>query len=492
MKKYPKSKTFGTLTVLIVGIGFWPCSLLAAPFETLMQKLPAGANVLVVVNVEQILKSEFARVHDSQKKLTEAFAERSILIPPHATQFVLAAQYDLDRRTQIWQAAVMELKTPLDLKQVAQKNETVVEKLGGTSALGTSKAFLLDLGDKQVGLLVPCNRQNAARWAQQLKRSEKPLSSYLAQIGSFGDTAGTDIIVAIDLTDVLPQQFLAERLRNSEVLKGRKVDIDRLASLLAGVRGVRLGIKIGDTCYGKLVVDFQDDATPLADFAKPLIFSALQGAGVMLEDMRVWTLSVNKNTVSLEGQLSANDLQLLMGLVELPGESTAMVDSDAKASPAPKAQSDDSLQREASQKYFRSVEHQLDSLRMDKNNANTNGQIAVYVDNAARRIDRTSTLNVDSELAEYGGTVAKQLRQIASELKGIGIRSGARQAGIYGDDSYYYGDSGDNSYTQSARRQVRAEEKAAGATSSLEIVQQISDQSGAMRRKMTERYKVEF
>src|SRR5215471_14740785 len=74
-----------------------------APFATLMQKVPEGANVLVGINVEQILKSDFARSHDSQRKLTEGFAQRSILIPPDATQFVMVAQYDLEHLNRLWE-----------------------------------------------------------------------------------------------------------------------------------------------------------------------------------------------------------------------------------------------------------------------------------------------------------------------------------------------------------------------------------------------------
>ena len=77
--------------------------------------------------------------------------------------------------------------------------------------------------------------------------------------------------MAIDLTDAFPQKFLAERLRKNEVLKDRTADIDKLASLFAGVRGVRLGIKINTKCSAMLVVDLQGDPAPAAEFAKPLL-----------------------------------------------------------------------------------------------------------------------------------------------------------------------------------------------------------------------------
>ncbi len=126
-----------------------------------MQKVPEGANALVAINVEQILQSDFARSRGSRQKLADAFAERSILIPPDATQFVMAAQFDLEHFTQLWAAAVMGLKTPLDFNRVAIATHRTVETISGMEAIGSTKVFALNLGDKLLGLLSPSNRQQA-------------------------------------------------------------------------------------------------------------------------------------------------------------------------------------------------------------------------------------------------------------------------------------------------------------------------------------------
>ncbi len=462
----------------------------AAPFESLMQKVPEGANVLVAFNVEQILNSGFARAHNSQQKLAEAFAQRAILIPPDATQFVMAAQFDLEHFKQVWGAAVMGLKNPIDFNRIALATHRTVELLAGMQAIGSSKLFALNLGDKQLGLLTPSNRQHAARWAQQLKRSDRPLSPYLAKTGSYSDTAGTDIILAIDLTDVLPPQFVADRLRKNDVLKGRNVDIDKLAGILSRVQGVRLGIKIGEKCNAMLVVDLQDDPAMMADFAKPLLLSILGNTGVLLEEMADWKPAVDKNSISLQGYLSDDGLRRIMGIVELPADSISMVDPAASAPPPSNSKAEPSasetLQQDASRKYFHSIQQRLDSLRLQKNDAKTLGQMALWIDNAARGIDRMSIVNVDSDLLDYGATIATELRQIVASLQGVGIQSGAQQAQIYGD-SYYY-----DTDVQGARRAVKAQERAEGATSALDLSRLIANQSAAMRRKMVERYKVDF
>jgi len=455
----------------------------AATFDALMQKAPHGANVMVLVNVAQILGSDYARAHDSRERLAAAFEQRSLLIPPHATLFVLAAEFDLERREQLWGAAVMEMDPSPNIDHVARKTKGLVETVAGVSAVGTEQAFILDLGQRQWGLLLPSNRQTAARWARQLKGGHSTLSAYLAKAGSYGDTAGTDIILAVDLADLWPQKFIAQKLRESDALQGRTVDFEQFASILAGVQGARLGIKIGEKCYAKLVVDLTGDPAPIAEFAKPLILEALAGAGMTLDDMNQWKQTLTKQTIALEGNLSDDGLRHLMSVVEVPRPSVAIVDSQSDPQQPEVASASESPNASASRAYFKAIEKEVDSLRLKRGDAKTLGQIAQWVENSARRIDRMSTLNVDDELLDYGAQTADQLRQVTAAIRGGGIRSAQRSAGTYSGYGY------DDGY---ARRQARAEERATGATSTMEITQQMASASAAIRRKMTDRYKIDF
>jgi hypothetical protein len=455
-----------------------------AAFEPLMKKVPDGANVLVIFNVEQILKSTYAMVHNSEEKLKESFAQRGILIPPDATQFVMAEQYDLEHLRLNWAAAVIGLKKPIDFDRFAALGRHTVESLSGLQGIGMSKAFALNLGDKQLGLFIPSNRQQAARWAQQLKHSSQPLSPYLAQAGSYGDTAGTDIILAIDLADVFPPQWLNDRIRY--LLRDSKVDIGKAAAILSKAQGARLGIKIGLKCNAMLVVDLQDDPAILADVVKPLSIEVLGNSGLLLDEMKQWKPAVGKKTISLQGELTEDGMRQIMGVVELPPDAPGMTDGGAAGATAGTSES---LKRDASQKYFKAVQQRLDSLRLQKQDAKTMGQMAMWIDSAARGIDRMPVLNVDDELLDYSTTVSNELRQIVASLQGVGIQTGAQAAQIYSTDSYYY-DDGTN--VQGARRAVKAQEKAEGATSSLEMSRVIASQSAAIRRKMSEKYQVEF
>lgn len=467
----------------------------AATFEDLLKKTPHGANMVMVVHVAQILESDYAKSHGTAEKLAAAFEEREILIPPHAARFVMASQVDLERHRTLWEAAIMELTTTPDFAMAAEKLNSSVETISGVKAVGTRRAFIVDLGDQQVGLLTPSNRQQAARWLKQVQQTDGNLSAYLTKASSYSDTAGTDIILAIDLADVLPEAFLAERLRENDLFKDRAGEIASTATLLSSVQGVRLGIKIGDKCHGKLIVDFANDPSSLGDMAKPMLLNAIGGAGLMLEEFEDWKPSVSKSMISIEGDLTQEGMRRLMGLVAIPSDSMAAATPNAKPAVAPAVKPTPiSAMAEASRKYFTTVDKQFSSLRLKHKDAKTFGQVAQWITNAARRIDRMPTLDVDPELISYGANVSIQLREMAASLQGIGINSAERNAAIYGGDYYYAGGDGYYYYhdTQGQRRQVRAEEKAAGARSSREIAVKLENDAAAMRAKLTQKYKLQF
>jgi hypothetical protein len=463
----------------------------AAPFEEMLQRTPTGANVLMIANVEQILRSEFARQHQSATKLADAFAERLILIPPDATQFVLVAEFDIEHLSRVWEAAIVGFNSPPNLSQLAGRTQQDIETVGGVSAIGTKRSILLALGDKEVGLMIPSSRQRAARWMEHIRQSKESLSPYLARVGSYGDTAGTDIILAVELAQMWPEKFIVDRLRKFDKPPGASLDVDRAAAVLAGIQGVRLGMKLDTKCSAMLVVDLHDNPAVLGECAKPLVLHALANAGLMLDDIANWKVTLGPKSISLQGYLSDEGLRHVMGIVELPEASQSLLTSHAPASkPAPAAQQD-SLQRDASRKYFQTIERELDALRLQKDDAKTLGQICKWIENSARRIDRLSSLDVDHDLVEYSMTLSTELRQMTAVLQGVGINSASRQAGIYSGDSSFYDGEGDRD-VQGARRQVRAEEKATGATSALDFSRLIANQRAAMRRQMTDKYKIPF
>ncbi len=179
-----------------------------------------------------------------------------------------------------------------------------------------------------------------------------------------------------------------------------------------------------------------------------------------------------------------------------------LIDAPIAALVTPSVDGDDTAAKTnqaayATDAYFKSVTSILDDLGKESKDSVTLGQNAAWIDRWARKIERLPTLNVDSEMLDYGNYVVGQLRGASDAIRGIGINTGARAAqvsgggyyGRYGSDGGYYG-----GYRGAGAQQraIHDEERAIGATNALGTFRQIEAATVDIRRKMTARYKIEF
>ena len=126
----------------------------------------------------------------------------------------------------------------------------------------------------------------------------------------------------MDLEGSLREASIEEYLKTKEIPGASGVDQKKLAGLLAGVRGLRLGIRIGEKPFGKLVVDFADDASMTAPFAKPLLLQVLADVGASIGDLAEWKPGAVGKTVSLEGYLTPDGLRRALSVIEPPSAVT--------------------------------------------------------------------------------------------------------------------------------------------------------------------------
>jgi hypothetical protein len=227
----------------------------------------------------------------------------------------------------------------------------------------------------------------------------------------------------------------------------------------------------------------------------------------MIDEFNQWQPRVEPKQISLGGTLGKSALQRLSSLFASPpalGKSAAAPGTDA-----PDA---GSLQKLASQQYFKSIAGLVDDLREkpDTTGVKTIGQVGAWFGKYARRIDELPMLNVDPELLDYGAYVSSSLRQAESTFRGSGgrarvaslnvptqydvvggYRAGYGRWGAYGGYGAY-GYHEDLRAMQEARTQIRTEERVNTAASGRDIMQQIDQATVDIRRKMTEKYQVEF
>jgi hypothetical protein len=455
-----------------------------ADFADMLRRVPGDANVLVLIDAEQILASPLAKSEGWREKREADYQARPLTFPPQTTKLIRAAQFDMDTHESKWQVAILEAARIPSLDQIAKKVQGHLDNVANTSAVWSPRGwYAFKIGNQALGVVFPANRQYLSRW---IKSPPGRVSSYL-QKATEARNAKSLLLVAVDFDDVVQPQRLAEHLKKLDSLKDAK-NLEEIADTFATIQGVRFEVSIQNKAFGKLTLDFAKNPSALSKVAKPLVLEALGDAGLYIDDLEDWSASVDGKSVSLNGELSHSALMRMSSLLELPSPplDDSGRDADQADSGNPKLY--------ATQDYFKSIQTLVNDLLQEKNKAKSLGNYAAFVDQYARRIDQLPLLNVDPDMQDYGLFVVQALRQGSTSFKGAGVNTGARSAGVWGSNYDYYGNqiSGSNSAVTSERRAIKAEEQAASVTTGLSLREQVAGATSKIRRLMTERYKVNF
>lgn len=508
------------LGLLLLLAGFWTDPSHAG-FDELARHLPGRANTLILFNVDEILASPLAVKEGWSTKQQQAFAASWIVVPPGTIRYAGAAQLELASMHSMWQAGVAELPFEPSMAKAAALHGGSVDEISGRSVAALPPdMYAVQFGKQLAGFLRPANRQDAGRWIDEVysESGRTPLSPYLMEGVGFADKLGTPIIVAVDLKHVFPVAFIRGRLGSLGSLKGQNFDLDQLSTVLAGVKGMMLGITITDQIYGKIKLDF-DQAVPLtAELAKPLLLEALANHGAMIEEFKEWQAEVKGNEITLGGYLQQGGMQRIFSLLDAP----PAMHTPAATTPADVQQTEQKYLALASQQYFKSVASLLDDLSGKRKSDEfvTWGQVGLWFEKYAARIDQLPILHVDPDMIAWGSNVSSQLRQAETSMKGIGVQTGYRLAtapnvqayntqtetafgagvGPYGGYrvggayayQYAYDPKLSLALQSQQNAQIRTEERIRGNTSANLIMQGLQAETGEIRKRMTEKYQVEF
>ena len=421
---------------LTCGLGLL-CPLIMAPaivqaqLAGLLHRVPPRANAIVVLNMEKILESPLAQKENWRLQREKIHAAGLTMIPPDANQFVMAAQLDLEFMHPAWEVALLSLDSDVSTVEIAAARNGQVDRIDERNAVILPiDAYLVQFNQRTVGVMRPANRQNVANWLRQTDTTgaRPDLSPYLSESVSFAEKGGTPIIMAIDLQDVISPQTIRAKLDTAESLKGQEIDLDQVSEALASIKGVTLGITVRDRIVGSIKVDFDKDVSFLEKVAKPMLLEALANNSVMIDEFTEWEPRVAANQIRLNGTLGRSGLMRLSSLFAAPPS----LEKSAAPSVSGAAPDAGSLQKLASQQYFKSVAELVDDLRQkpDTTGVKTMGQVGAWYGKYARRIDELPMLNVDPELLDYGAFVASALRQGESTFRGAGGRSRVQQLNV--------------------------------------------------------------
>jgi len=504
---------------VLLGAAFLASPAWAQPqFRSLAELLPGTTNAVAILNLESMKASPLGVREGFAANLEKAFQAGLVRVPPRATHFITASELDLEFMVPLYEVAVFHLDTEPSLDTIAKEYGGRPDTLEGLAAVELpTDALVVQLGPQTVGVMRPANRQAAIRWLRQIgPGTGVQVSPYVQQAAGFSDDAGTDIILAIDLAGAFSWEKIGQYVKSKESLFSEaRVELTKAATALQGIKGLRVGIRIGEAPSGKLVVDFEQPVDLPADLAKSLLLETLADAGAMIEDLNQWQCEVKGSEISLAGVLSRDGLRRVGSLVDSPAPASA-ADGTTETMVSP----GDAKARvvETSLQYFKTIQDMFDDLKRDWRELKTLASGAVYFDRYSRRIDQMPTLNVDEDLLNYGQYVSQQLRAAAGAVRTMGIRGGARKAQISGYDmgptaSYSYGGARGSNWggyragwgtvnyynpmdtvkqVGEARRKIGAQEKATMATNVFTIRDDVIAATSEVRRGLSEKYQVQF
>ena len=246
----PRFMLSGLLTSFVVS---GPATV-RADFNALFRRVPAEANVLVVIKVNEILRTPLAIQEDWAADRRTSSGNYGLTMPPAATEIVIASQLDLERNLPLWEAGVMTMDPPPSLDRTAQSAGRPIEQLAGTPAFRSPRdIYVVQFATDVVGAMWPANYQQASYWCRTVQdQREFAVSPYLQRTVQYAQSDKAHVLMSIDLTHAVPQHILRERMAASAVLQDAGVDPDAVADLFSKVAGATLRLNVSDRIAGQL------------------------------------------------------------------------------------------------------------------------------------------------------------------------------------------------------------------------------------------------
>ncbi len=447
--------------------------------------LPADCNAVLVVDVAAAYKSPIAVQNQWTKKVAESFVAQEVFLPPSAKRVTIGAQLDLDDAlNSVRQNVVMELKAGTDLVSAAALTGAEAETVGDRTGLMLDGGrYIVEAAPKLWLLAEPGGRQAGLRWARAGASAGPQLTPFLMSVASMA-TEQYPIVVGLDLTDAVHAGAARSVLEGLPGMPLKGAALDAATKVVTGAQGIICKVHLGTTRQAQVRIEFGQSALPLASVAIPFAQSVLQLWGASLEDTKAWRAKVDGYALVFEGELSATGLKRLVSVVH---------PSFVPAGEANTAESQKSAVVTASQKYLRSIQHELDSLQATLKRTRDNH--ALWFERSGKTIDGLPLKNVDPDLQVYGSRVGRSLRYQAQAERMGNIHAGTRLAqtqantffsgiGPYGE--VYSNVSGGNAPA------INAEENEGSKSVRFSEWKQIEDGMSEIRSKLTQKYNEEF
>jgi len=498
--------TAASAAVLVFGV--WPGPTFAG-WKEMAARLPAQTNAIVALNVEAILRAPLAVQGGWAERWANAYETDPVKIIP-GTQRVLTGAFVKQGLQEIdWRLTMMETAEPVALEDVGRSQGGYPEKVYDKMCVCAPTAYFVSMEPRLLVSYAPPNRQSVFNWI-----CDKPTgvaSTRLRGILS-GLSGSTHIVMAIDVAEQYSASGIRSRIGLNPLsrLDPEKMDLDKLAHVLASIQYAVLNVRVTDKLQATTIVQVGTGADWFAEFAKSIVPEILDRAGISVPEIDNWTVKADGNRVTMAGEVSVDTVRDMLCILGMGTVTKPITPSD-----------DPAVIGKTSRTFFRSVCASLDSYPKGASYDRLN----TWLKREIAKIESLPLVNVDPELVNWSTEISKRMREVALSLATDRLSVSATVAGIQkqapaggygrtitgsdgsysgsGDGNYYYGY--DGSYTnrvgenminrenvQRQRVQAIKQQQAQSLANVGKIMGDLGSSRNAIRAKMTEKYKMEF
>jgi hypothetical protein len=473
-----------------VSAGDWP---------KLLDHPRAGTNTIALVNADALRLGASKLKHFKGGEQKADGANLVADLPEHVKKAALSAFLDFDSLDPVWEMGTLtfvknKLPTP---KGIAEHVGGYLDNIAGRPIVYSprNRYILLDNAER-LTINKPADRAAVANWIRGLSKPALPLPEYLKRVVEKA-ADDTPLVLAIDMADTVSPVPLKEKAQTLASLAGAKASLDDIVKLLAGIEGITFTVDLEEQFQGRLQFDFAAKPTLLNKLGKAVVLEVFGRRGILFPEMREWEAHVEGNALVLSGPVNAVSISNLLTLFT---SSPSADNTPEEGSLGNSTLTAEKQKAQASKRYFTSVTRVISEVHNVKGVGV--GEHGVWNDKLAGKIDQIPMLNVDPELLDYGAQVSQLIRGAAVTIKKANMTAATMLAPDYTVNSnfgmgvgYGYG-YGFGAYSinsnQAYNQQVIQQGHAEGMTAHVSNLEQVDNLTTAVRRKMTEKYQIEF
>jgi hypothetical protein len=470
-------KLFSFISCFLIASALSSFGLSQGPsLSSVLQSSPVPANAVLFLNVPSLRQIAAGSPLESE-------------LANQVTDVRLAASLDFSMMQPDWEIGYALLTAMPSHESLAKRYGGYIDEVSGRKVVWTPKQmYLVPLENNVLAIIRPTDRKLLGQW---LRKDRMPQPSEILKTYAGISTDSSILMMGIDVQDLFSPTSIETQMANfpSIDISQRKTLSQRLATL----NGIQL--MLGKDKQFTVRLSFASSPADLQSFAKPFLKELLARNGASFAELDQWSVSVDKNELLLRGAIPVAIIDDLLGIFTVHRQASNASDSQGTESVQTTSES---VVAETSKAYFNKISGIVNRVR-DYSAKNT-GDRARWNGHMARKIDELPTLNVDSELVAYSAEVAKSLRDNMVSLQLTNIQAGAintaNNAGSpivnvsygygygYGYGSYYYDPNSGN--------QVTALGQSQGNSTYRQVLAVIEQSQADMRRRMTDKYKLQF